>query len=167
MTRASIERVLRLTAACLFAVALCGCGGKATAAEPVLDGGADAFASDVGANDVTAGLDASGPAAEAASDAPFCSTPFWDCGGKCVNLESDSDNCGACGAVCAPGQPCSAGKCACLCAVHETDCPSAAEPCDCTDTMTDPRHCGTCGTACLPGQLCFNGACMPLDAGND
>jgi Cys-rich repeat protein len=33
------------------------------------------------------------------------------CGGFCANLQSDSSNCGQCGAVCAAAQSCSTGQC--------------------------------------------------------
>jgi len=35
------------------------------------------------------------------------------CGNSCVDVQSDNNNCGACGKVCGTGQTCSAGKCAC------------------------------------------------------
>jgi Stigma-specific protein, Stig1 len=43
-------------------------------------------------------------------DALTCSAPAVDCGGACVDVLSDPDNCGACGNVCASGL-CQAGAC--------------------------------------------------------
>jgi hypothetical protein len=39
-----------------------------------------------------------------------CASGFTQCGSRCVNLEDDDRNCGACGVVCAPG-PCVEGQC--------------------------------------------------------
>ncbi len=40
-----------------------------------------------------------------------CSTGTSACGETCVNLQSDTKNCGSCGKACATGQYCSAGLC--------------------------------------------------------
>src|SRR5579859_7284261 len=40
-----------------------------------------------------------------------CSTGYTNCGGNCVNEQTDPNNCGACGAACAAGQTCSGGTC--------------------------------------------------------
>lgn len=49
---------------------------------------------------------------EATKDSQLChkSTPD-ECNGKCVNLQSDMQNCGDCGNVCNPDEVCSNGKC--------------------------------------------------------
>jgi hypothetical protein len=61
------------------------------------------------------------------------------CNGSCVNLQSDSNNCGTCGTTCGSGLGCSAGQCGC--------------------TASSPN-----GTACTrPGQVngtCWSGACV-------
>jgi hypothetical protein len=45
---------------------------------------------------------------------PQCAGGLTKCGGVCVNLSSDPNNCGACGVRCPPGwQSCSGGTCAC------------------------------------------------------
>src|SRR6516225_6845170 len=68
-----------------------------------------------------------------------CTTPppCSDCGGVCVDLQSDSANCGACGQSCGAGQRCEQGRCAATC---------AGLMCDgtCVDAMNDPNNCGAC-----------------------
>jgi len=48
---------------------------------------------------------------DATSDATTCAAGQTDCSGICVDLTSDSANCGTCGAVCAAGTTCSEGAC--------------------------------------------------------
>src|SRR5690606_39019822 len=43
--------------------------------------------------------------------APGCSDGYSDCGGVCLDLQGDGQNCGACGTTCSTGQVCSAGTC--------------------------------------------------------
>jgi hypothetical protein len=40
-----------------------------------------------------------------------CATGYTDCSLKCVNLQTDPENCGACGHVCPPSVGCSGGVC--------------------------------------------------------
>ena len=42
-----------------------------------------------------------------------CSSGQTSCSGTCYNLQSDAQNCGACGKACTQGQTCSAGICQC------------------------------------------------------
>jgi hypothetical protein len=66
------------------------------------------------------------------------------CGDGCeTNVNSDPNNCGACGKKCLPDQRCVSGECECA-ARHETLCGT------CTDLMKDPNNCGACGNVC-PG----------------
>lgn len=44
-----------------------------------------------------------------------CSSGQTLCGSSCVNLQTDNNNCGACGAKCSSGQSCSAGVCGTSC----------------------------------------------------
>jgi hypothetical protein len=69
------------------------------------------------------------------------------CGGRCVSLLDDHENCGACGRACGPLEACGAGTCACAAGV--ATCGGT-----CTDLARDAAHCGACETACAPAELC-------------
>src|SRR5262249_26062940 len=82
-------------------------------------------------------------------------------GGACAALQSDPNNCGACGSPCATGQVCVQGACG--------DCPKGTKLCapsdgsspgSCTNTATDATNCGACGTACDTGKVCSGGKCV-------
>lgn len=74
------------------------------------------------------------------------------CGELCVDVQSDSVNCGACGVTCEESQTCQAGACACR---------DGASLCgeSCTVLANDANHCGACGNACNAGDLCQDGVC--------
>ncbi|HEU0114300.1 MAG TPA: MXAN_6577-like cysteine-rich protein [Thermomicrobiales bacterium] len=100
-----------------------------------------------------------------APTAVSCPSGTTLCGDVCIDLQTDVNNCGACGHVCPPAQPgfvsdCAAGNCFFRRA--------PAPPCDsgltrcaagCVNLASDPANCGACGTACAAGQTCFNGIC--------
>src|SRR5262245_44992354 len=67
-----------------------------------------------------------------------CPSGQTKCKGKCVNLQSDSQNCGSCGHGCASGQVCCSGTC--------------------TPLGTN-ANCAACGNACPAGSSCVNGQC--------
>ncbi|MBP6833267.1 MAG: hypothetical protein KA978_20935 [Deltaproteobacteria bacterium] len=92
-----------------------------------------------------------------------CNAGFANCDGApgngCErNLNSDTNNCGACGNVCAGGQLCSAGVCVTTCGSGQTNCSSV-----CRDLTTDPDACGACGTVCsgtgIVSRTCGGSAC--------
>ena len=64
-----------------------------------------------------------------------------DCGGRCVSLLNDANNCGSCGRAATSLQVCRAG--ALTCAPGTGLCGDT-----CTDLARDPLHCGSCATAC-------------------
>jgi hypothetical protein len=66
-----------------------------------------------------------------------CPSGQFDCTGKCVDLLTDSNNCGSCGKVCTSGQ-CCGGQC-------------------CSNTC-----CGA--TCCAPSDKCCNGMCASPQA---
>jgi hypothetical protein len=95
------------------------------------------------------------------------------CDGGCVNLVSDSKNCGACGRTCTPGlQVCSGSDCVCagvLCPVPDGGPGDAGylvaeggpggTPAVCFNTQMDPNNCGGCGVVC---HYSCNEGCVPL-----
>jgi hypothetical protein len=112
---------------------------------------------------------------------PTCSGSQTACacgdnGGTCVDLQTDRNNCGACGTICAADQNCIAGTCtaqctggtSCLAGFCRTACPSGTTSCGgkCADVSTDSANCGSCGHACPSGQGCTGGVCMTTCGNN-
>ncbi|MEM9190527.1 MAG: hypothetical protein AAGF12_15185 [Myxococcota bacterium] len=81
-----------------------------------------------------------------------CDDTKAQCGGTCVDLETDPAHCGGCGIGCAPGEPCRGGVCGCE--AQETACGG-----NCVDVRSDPQHCGACGNVCAAGTPCVGGRC--------
>jgi hypothetical protein len=95
----------------------------------------------------------------AQGDASTCEAGLTDCGGVCVDLQSDMNNCGACGEVCESGLvpvECRSGVC------ERANCPVGIEYCGiedgCRDLTSDPEHCGACANPCASG-VCSGGVC--------
>lgn len=95
-----------------------------------------------------------GPLQQCMSGACKCK-PENLCAGSttCVDLLSDSTNCGTCGNACPTGATCLAGNC---------ECPGDQVPCGatCVNTGNDASNCGTCGKACATNESCETGACV-------
>jgi len=71
-----------------------------------------------------------------------------------VDLQSDPNNCGACGKTCSHNSYCTGGACTCL--PNFTACGTS-----CIDLRSDPDHCGSCtATPCAAGDKCENGSCQ-------
>jgi hypothetical protein len=98
-----------------------------------------------------------------------CPAGQTDCGGNCLDLQSNPTSCGMCGLACASGASCAGGTCAC---------PGGQIPCPapggtgsvCVDPATDAENCGpatpdlaACGQRCGAGS-CILGSCF-CDAG--
>jgi hypothetical protein len=137
-------------------VTLVACGGKTTGAVQALDGGVEVSVGDSGVSDATAAnLDAPTPPSDAVADVLQC-PPLWEaCGGKCVAVHDDPNNCGQCGAKCGAGLFCSNGYCAIDCGDGGLTLCTAG----CYDLPTDSDNCGTCGNKCSAGQVCNGGQC--------
>jgi len=95
-----------------------------------------------------------------------------NCSGNCLNLQTDSANCGACGNACPNGQACVGGVCECattLCVtVTGSICCLAGQDCckgQCVSLNTT-QNCGACGTVCGSGQACINGTCQCAPGNN-
>jgi hypothetical protein len=76
------------------------------------------------------------------------------CADECVDLRSDSSNCGSCGTACPEGQTCLEGSC---------ECPyTGGAICNgvCVDANNDSANCGGCGNACPGGTSCREGQCQ-------
>jgi hypothetical protein len=121
-----------------------GCGGKCQAnnAEPLCIGGSCAVGQ--------------------------CLSGYQSCDGVTQNgcevaTFEDTQNCGGCGAVCAPKNAtgrCSGGRCQVgSCAQGFGNCNSdAADGCE-VNTAFAVEHCGQCGFPCINGQVCSFGQC--------
>ena len=92
------------------------------------------------------------------------------CGSACINLQTDSQNCGSCGHSCASlpnlkaGAPvsCAGGQCMILagsCATGYGNC-STSNPDDGCETMVSSnQNCGACNATCSGGKTCQNYTC--------
>ncbi len=102
-----------------------------------------------------------------------CPTGETCCSATCVDLQTDNDNCGACGTACEGQSPtCVAGQCQCATIICSGTgcCPSKTDVCDQNDECCAPKTCadypsGTCGPQddgcggktecpCCPGTPC-------------
>ena len=82
-----------------------------------------------------------------------CDAGLAPCGGVCVKLNNDQNNCGACGNAC--------GALDCVNSVCGGSCPAdRPDDCgDCVDSQTDAANCGGCFNACDAGVACVGGVC--------
>jgi hypothetical protein len=94
------------------------------------------------------------------------------------NINSDANNCGACGRPCSTanvsGAPvCSLGLCASACVAGFSNCaepvaPAVDDGCE-THTQSDPNNCGGCFRACsgsnVSAKSCSNGLCTSTCSG--
>ncbi|HEX9243934.1 MAG TPA: FG-GAP-like repeat-containing protein [Anaeromyxobacter sp.] len=85
-----------------------------------------------------------------------CSEPLPnDCGGTCVALALDPENCGTCGNACGATLTCTGGTCACR--EGDTWCDGVSA---CVDLNgSDVANCGECGHACTSNGVCVLGVC--------
>ena len=85
-----------------------------------------------------------------------CRPPLTDVGGRCIDLQTDPDNCGMPGNRCG-GRVCALGSCV-------NACPDGTRECDnaCVNVRTDPLNCGECGRTCRATQACQGGECRDV-----
>lgn len=74
-----------------------------------------------------------------------CSKGKTRCGGTCVDLNRDPQNCGGCNNACGAVRTCCTGAC--------------------IDTNADPTNCGACGHLCAENEQCLNGTCQRCPPG--
>jgi len=80
--------------------------------------------------------------------------------GRCVDLSTDPDNCGAPESRCPEGTVCFGGGC-------HGGCPDGTRDCDdaCVRTAIDPANCGECGNRCDRDEFCARGSCEEYRGG--
>lgn len=82
----------------------------------------------------------------------------------CVDTQSNTSHCGACGKSCPSNGSCSKGKCVCP-QGKSTTCSGYdryGKPYSlCVDLNSDNNHCGGCGQNCKVGHTCVNKICRP------
>ncbi len=85
-----------------------------------------------------------------------CPTSTTCCNGTCTDVNSDPNNCGACGNVCHASTPiCKQATCS-ACQPWETFCVGGG----CVDLFNDPFNCGACGNQCSQTDVCAGGTCQ-------
>ncbi len=93
--------------------------------------------------------------AAARPDVPLvCPSPTGLCGGRCVDLRSDLDNCGRCAFSCGTLGVCYLGRCVPFCDAGAMQCNGR-----CINVQSDPVNCGGCGTTCGTSTTCTAGVC--------
>jgi hypothetical protein len=127
------------------AVTIAGCSGDDNTTNSSVDASVDVTLPDVATTDTTTTMEASP-----------CPTGQMSCGGKCVDVTKDPNNCGGCGGKCGTGLVCSMGACSVSCmGTGEATCGGV-----CTNTQSDPNNCGGCGKQCTGGLVCSQGQCQ-------
>jgi hypothetical protein len=113
----------------------------------------------------TGGVSGGGSTSSGGSGATCHAIAPKDCNGTCTSLDSDGNNCGACGVVCADlhgTASCNLGSCSSACAPGWDDCVGNYS-CETQIAGSDVNHCGACGTPCNPAHAvpaCSSGACQ-------
>lgn len=110
----------------------------------------------------TAKIDGTAPSGtgKGLSDGPLtgnqlmCQPGLSACANACVNLQSESGNCGSCGETCTAPAVCANGSCSSACAAGFQKCGDT-----CVSMATDAGHCGGCEKACDAGVPCYGGVC--------
>jgi hypothetical protein len=84
----------------------------------------------------------------------ICAAGLTECSNGCTDVQSDIQNCGACGNPCPANTLCSRGQCVAGCQTGLAACGER-----CVDLQSDEANCGSCGTACPAGSVCSAGQC--------
>jgi hypothetical protein len=121
------------------------------------------------------GVDGGGALSPRLCVSVVCPTPFDSCptfNGTApeypceTNLDSDPDNCGACGNKCIRGttlfhyeRACVHGQCRPFCRSGYANCNGIEEDGCESEPKRDPNNCGLCGNKCPDGVACIEGKC--------
>jgi hypothetical protein len=99
---------------------------------------------------------AQNPAPQGAMGA--CGGDQTRCGSRCVDLQRDDSNCGACENACTSheggGSRCEHGSCTFSCTGGLIACGD-----QCLDVSSDSAHCGACNKVCKNEETCSAGKC--------
>lgn len=115
---------------------------------------------------------AAGCSGDGSTCTPACGSGKTCCSSTCVDLQTDINNCGACGTKCASGETCKDGACAGCnppCASGKSCCEGGTICCEiCCEDVCCPSGescvegvCATCTPPCTAGQTCCGGSCCP------
>jgi hypothetical protein len=81
---------------------------------------------------------------------------------RCIDVQTDRENCGTVGNRCAGTETCTDGMCACggvMCG-EGTQCCGGGAGATCIGTESDAANCGGCGVACGAGEVCEASMCV-------
>ncbi len=85
---------------------------------------------------------------------------------RCIDVNTDRENCGTVGNACVGTERCLGGMCVCgsgddaaACEGDTVCCNSGAGPA-CISTTADAANCGGCGIACPAGDICQDSMCL-------
>lgn len=99
------------------------------------------------------------PDEQCAKGACECGAGKARCGPACVDILTDTKNCGECGLSCGLHASCIAGSCKCATGYYECAGPPPDFDPMCMNLATDREHCGQCGIKCGFDQDCHEGSC--------
>lgn len=135
-----------------------GCNALTGASDLSVSACVDGCGADDGGPDVpTTAPPPDADVADGGAEASGCEPGTTACGGDCVSLTVDDDNCGICGRACGPNKACAGGDCVSTCN-GGVECTTTSGVV-CVDRLTNTAHCGACNSPCPGTATCINGGC--------